>query len=86
MSNDNRGLGGSFFPRSSKLVKDSATTVLNKAYAPSRELMSDVTARPHPDLPGPKSRTRHGWLVQGTVWDYGMRPRLPLQVSDLGPP
>ena len=45
--------------------------------------MSEVTTRPYPDLPGPKSHTRHGWLVQGTVCDYGMGPRLTLPVSDL---
>lgn len=37
-----------------------------------------------PAPPGPKSRTRRGWLVQGAVWGPRTRPRLTLQLSDLG--
>lgn len=50
----------------------------------SREVTSDVTARPGPGRPGPKSRTGHGWLVQGAVWSPGLRPRLALRRGDLG--
>lgn len=83
---NNRGLRYTPLPRGPKLVKDSSTILSSREHVlgAGNSLMSDVTTRPYPDLPAPKSCTRHGWLAQGTVWEYGMRPRLPLQVSDLG--
>lgn len=63
---------------------DSATRLFSRARARSREVTSDVTARPSPGRPGPKPRTGHGWLVQGAVWSPGLGPRLALRRGDLG--
>lgn len=80
------GLSGALpFPEPQSLWKTAPWICLPPGHVlgAGNRLMSEVTSRPYPHLPGPKSRTRYGWLVQGTVCDYGMRPRFTLQVSDL---